>query len=98
MQVGSRLWLRGKSRTTSKKDDSTIWSRSSGGIARFASRTTGTSRVHGAVVLCSAEGYTIFGFCEPMSVIETLTATPTDGGDKPLTTQPITSVDVTRCP
>lgn len=43
-------------------------------------------------------GYTVFGYCQPMSVIETLTATATDGSDKPLTDVHTISVEITRCP
>ena len=42
--------------------------------------------------------YTIFGYCEPMSTIEELTATPTGGNDKPLEDVHMISVDITRCP
>jgi peptidyl-prolyl cis-trans isomerase A (cyclophilin A) len=42
--------------------------------------------------------YTIFGACQPMAVIEALTALPTDASDKPLTDVHTESVAITRCP
>jgi peptidyl-prolyl cis-trans isomerase A (cyclophilin A) len=42
--------------------------------------------------------YTVFGYCEPMSVIQTLAATPTGAGDKPVTDVHMSTVEITRCP
>ena len=41
--------------------------------------------------------HTIMGYCEPMSVIETLTATPTNASDQPVTPVHTQSVEITRC-
>jgi peptidyl-prolyl cis-trans isomerase A (cyclophilin A) len=43
-------------------------------------------------------GYTVFGYCSPMSTIEQLTATPTGAGDKPLMDVVMSKVEITRCP
>ena len=43
-------------------------------------------------------GYTIFGYCQPMVTIQSLTATPTNLNDKPITPVHMLSVDITRCP
>jgi len=42
--------------------------------------------------------HTIMGYCEPMAVIETLTATPTNANDQPLTAVHTQSIEITRCP
>ena len=41
-------------------------------------------------------GYTVFGACGPMDVIQTLTAVPTNANDKPLTDVTMT-IEITRC-
>jgi len=43
-------------------------------------------------------GYTIFGYCEPLDVIQTLAALPTNASDKPLTDVHMQTVEITRCP
>jgi peptidyl-prolyl cis-trans isomerase A (cyclophilin A) len=43
-------------------------------------------------------GYTIFGQCEPVSVVVALTGVATNKDDKPLTDLPINRVTITRCP
>jgi peptidyl-prolyl cis-trans isomerase A (cyclophilin A) len=43
-------------------------------------------------------GYTIFGYCEPLAVIQTLAALETDGNDRPLTDVHMITVEITRCP
>ena len=43
-------------------------------------------------------GYTILGRCEPLAVIQTLAALPTNSSDRPLTDVHIQSVEITRCP
>ena len=43
-------------------------------------------------------GYTIFGSCEPPSVIRALAAVPTNASDRPLTDVHMLSVEITRCP
>lgn len=40
----------------------------------------------------------IMGYCEPLSVIETLTAVETGANDRPVTDVHTLSVDITRCP
>ena len=42
--------------------------------------------------------HTIMGYCEPMAVIEALTATPTNASDQPLTPVHTQTVEITRCP
>jgi peptidyl-prolyl cis-trans isomerase A (cyclophilin A) len=42
-------------------------------------------------------GYTILGQCEPMDVIQAITAVPTDANDKPLTQLNLVKVSITRC-
>lgn len=41
-------------------------------------------------------GYTTFGLCGPMTVIEAITSTPTDAEDRPLEDIHLQSVDITR--
>jgi peptidyl-prolyl cis-trans isomerase A (cyclophilin A) len=41
--------------------------------------------------------YTIFGECEPVSVVTEITHVPTDANDKPLTPVTINKITVTRC-
>ena len=41
--------------------------------------------------------YTIFGSCEPLSVIQALAAVPTNASDRPLTDVHMLSVEITRC-
>jgi peptidyl-prolyl cis-trans isomerase A (cyclophilin A) len=43
-------------------------------------------------------GYTVFGYCEPMAVIQALTALLTGAGDKPLEDVHMQSIEITRCP
>ena len=42
-------------------------------------------------------GYTIFGNCAPVSVVQALTTVPTGKNDKPKTPLPMTKVVITRC-
>lgn len=42
-------------------------------------------------------GYTIFGECDPVSVVTALTHVPTNSKDKPLTPLHIKTVKITRC-
>ena len=42
-------------------------------------------------------GYTILGECSPMSAIQALAATPTDGSDRPLEDTVMSRVEITRC-
>ena len=42
-------------------------------------------------------GYTIFGECDPVSVVTAMTHVDTDANDKPLTPIHIVSVKITRC-
>ena len=41
--------------------------------------------------------YTIFGRCEPVSVVQAITETPTNAQDKPLTPVHMLQVSITRC-
>jgi peptidyl-prolyl cis-trans isomerase A (cyclophilin A) len=41
--------------------------------------------------------YTIFGRCDPVSVVQAITETPTDANDKPLTPVHTQKVSITRC-
>jgi peptidyl-prolyl cis-trans isomerase A (cyclophilin A) len=41
-------------------------------------------------------GYTIFGRCEPMEVIQAITGAPTDSGDRPLQAIHMQKVDISR--
>lgn len=42
-------------------------------------------------------GYTIFGFCDPVSVVVAITGVPANSADNPLTDVPMQSVRITRC-
>ncbi len=42
-------------------------------------------------------GYTIFGQCDPVSVVKKITEVPTDANDKPITPVPMKSMKITRC-
>jgi peptidyl-prolyl cis-trans isomerase A (cyclophilin A) len=42
-------------------------------------------------------GYTIFGLCEPVSVVTDITNVPTNANDQPLTPVLLQSVTITRC-
>ena len=42
-------------------------------------------------------GYTIFGRCEPIAVVQSITEVQTDANDKPLTPVTMNTVTITRC-
>lgn len=67
--------------------------------ANSGPNTNGSQFYIGEVALPSLDGgYTIFGQCEPVSVVKTLTGVATDSNDKPLTDLLIKKVSITRCP
>jgi peptidyl-prolyl cis-trans isomerase A (cyclophilin A) len=41
--------------------------------------------------------YTVFGTCEPILVVSSLSLAPVDANDKPLNPEPLRSVKITRC-